>query len=106
MLTILQRQILGAVNASGGLSRTELAQLSGMSKAAIGGEETAGAFNGAEWLTKNRRELIDAGYALNEGAGGELNAAGKRVSMTVQAGEKVAQNYRLEVVNRVGHTLD
>jgi acetylornithine deacetylase/succinyl-diaminopimelate desuccinylase-like protein len=68
------------------------------------GEETAGAFNGAEWLTKNRRELIDAGYALNEGAGGELNAAGKRISMTVQAGEKVAQNYRLEVINRGGHS--
>ncbi|MYM75646.1 M20/M25/M40 family metallo-hydrolase [Duganella sp. FT134W] len=68
------------------------------------GEETAGAFNGAEWLTKNRRELIDAAYALNEGAGGELNAAGKRVSMTVQAGEKVAQNYRLEVINRGGHS--
>lgn len=68
------------------------------------GEETAGAFNGAEWLTKNRRELIDAGFALNEGAGGELNAAGRRVSMTVQAGEKVAQNYRLEVTNRGGHS--
>lgn len=68
------------------------------------GEETAGAFNGAEWLTKNKRDLIDAGYALNEGAGGELNAAGKRVSMTVQAGEKVAQNYRLEVTNRGGHS--
>src|ERR1700746_3534694 len=25
------------------------------------GEETAGALNGAEWLTKNRRDLIDAG---------------------------------------------
>jgi acetylornithine deacetylase/succinyl-diaminopimelate desuccinylase-like protein len=68
------------------------------------GEETAGAFNGAEWLSKNRRDLIDAGFALNEGAGGELNAAGKRVSMTVQAGEKVAQNYRLEVVNKGGHS--
>ncbi|RZT07992.1 Acetylornithine deacetylase/Succinyl-diaminopimelate desuccinylase [Duganella sp. CF402] len=68
------------------------------------GEETSGAFNGAEWLTKNRRELIDAGYALNEGAGGELNAAGKRITMTVQAGEKVSQNYRLEVTNRGGHS--
>jgi acetylornithine deacetylase/succinyl-diaminopimelate desuccinylase-like protein len=68
------------------------------------GEETAGAFNGAEWLTRNRRQLIDAAYALNEGAGGELNAAGLRVSMTVQAGEKVAQNYRLEVTNRGGHS--
>jgi acetylornithine deacetylase/succinyl-diaminopimelate desuccinylase-like protein len=68
------------------------------------GEETGGAFNGAEWLTKNRRELIDAGFAINEGAGGELDAAGKRVSMTVQAGEKVSQNYRLEVTNRGGHS--
>src|SRR6516162_435641 len=38
------------------------------------GEETAGAFNGAEWLTKNRRQQIDAGFALNEGAAGELDA--------------------------------
>ena len=68
------------------------------------GEETGGAFNGAEWLTRNRRELIDAGFAINEGAGGELDAAGKRVSMTVQAGEKVSQNYRLEVTNRGGHS--
>src|SRR6202142_455741 len=30
------------------------------------GEETAGAFNGAQWLTQNRRELIDAEFALNE----------------------------------------
>jgi acetylornithine deacetylase/succinyl-diaminopimelate desuccinylase-like protein len=53
---------------------------------------------------QNRRELIDAGFALNEGAGGELNAAGKRITMTVQAGEKVSQNYRLEVTNRGGHS--
>src|SRR5450631_2640922 len=31
------------------------------------GEETAGAFNGARWLSENRRELIDAAFALNEG---------------------------------------
>ncbi len=68
------------------------------------GEETGGAFNGAQWLSENRRELIDAGYAINEGAGGELDAAGKPVTMTVQAGEKVSQNYRLEVTNRGGHS--
>ena len=43
------------------------------------GEETAGAFNGAEWLAQNQRDLIDAEFALNEGAGGELDAQGKRV---------------------------
>src|SRR5471032_1249251 len=68
------------------------------------GEETNGAFNGAKWLTENRRDLIDAGFAINEGAGGEFDAAGKRVTMTVQAGEKVSQNYQLEVSNRGGHS--
>ncbi len=52
------------------------------------GEETAGAFNGAQWLTENRRELIDAEFALNEGAAGELDASGKRVALQMQAGEK------------------
>ena len=68
------------------------------------GEETAGAFNGAEWLTRNRRELIDAAFALNEGAAGELDTDGKRVSLDVEAGEKFPQNYRLEVTNPGGHS--
>jgi acetylornithine deacetylase/succinyl-diaminopimelate desuccinylase-like protein len=68
------------------------------------GEETAGAFNGARWLTENRRELIDAAFAVNEGARGELDAAGRRVALEVQAGEKTAQNFRLEVTNPGGHS--
>jgi acetylornithine deacetylase/succinyl-diaminopimelate desuccinylase-like protein len=68
------------------------------------GEETNGALNGAQWLTEHRRELIDAGFALNEGAFGELSATGQRVSMTIQAGEKTSQNYRLEVINPGGHS--
>jgi acetylornithine deacetylase/succinyl-diaminopimelate desuccinylase-like protein len=68
------------------------------------GEETAGAFNGAEWLSKNQRDLIDAGFAINEGARGELDAAGRRVALEVQAGEKTAQNFRLEVTNPGGHS--
>jgi acetylornithine deacetylase/succinyl-diaminopimelate desuccinylase-like protein len=68
------------------------------------GEETAGAFNGAEWLTKNQRELIDAQFALNEGAWGELDADGHRVLMQIQAGEKNALNYHFEVTNRGGHS--
>jgi acetylornithine deacetylase/succinyl-diaminopimelate desuccinylase-like protein len=68
------------------------------------GEETAGAFNGAQWLTENRRELIDAEFAINEGARGELDAAGHRVALEVQAGEKTAQNFRLEVTNPGGHS--
>ena len=68
------------------------------------GEETAGAFNGAEWLSKNHRELIDAAFALNEGAAGELDAAGRQVSLDIEAGEKFPQNYRFEVTNPGGHS--
>jgi acetylornithine deacetylase/succinyl-diaminopimelate desuccinylase-like protein len=68
------------------------------------GEETAGAFNGAQWLSANHRDLIDAAFALNEGARGELDAQGRRVALEIQAGEKTAQNYRLEVTNPGGHS--
>jgi acetylornithine deacetylase/succinyl-diaminopimelate desuccinylase-like protein len=69
------------------------------------GEESGGsAFNGAQWLTQNRRELIDAAFAVNEGANGELDAHGQRVALEIQAGEKTAQNYRLEVTNPGGHS--
>lgn len=68
------------------------------------GEETASAFNGAEWLTRNRRELIDAGFALNEGAWGELDAEGRRVAMQVEAAEKFPQNFQVEVTNPGGHS--
>ncbi|KFC83739.1 MarR family transcriptional regulator, partial [Ewingella americana] len=49
MLTTLQQQILGAITATDGLSRTDLVQLSGMSKAAVSGVV---------------REMIDAGLLL------------------------------------------
>ncbi|MBS0393682.1 MAG: M20/M25/M40 family metallo-hydrolase [Proteobacteria bacterium] len=68
------------------------------------GEETSGAFNGAEWLVAHERALIDAGFAINEGAWGELDAAGQRVLLQVQAGEKTSQNFRLEVTNKGGHS--
>jgi acetylornithine deacetylase/succinyl-diaminopimelate desuccinylase-like protein len=68
------------------------------------GEETSGAFNGAEWLTRNQRDLIDAGFALNEGGWGELDASGQKVSLDIEAGEKFPQNYLLEVTNPGGHS--
>jgi acetylornithine deacetylase/succinyl-diaminopimelate desuccinylase-like protein len=68
------------------------------------GEETNGAFNGAEYLVKEKRDLIDAAFALNEGAWGMLDDSGKRVMMGIQAGEKTSQNFRLEVQNVGGHS--
>jgi acetylornithine deacetylase/succinyl-diaminopimelate desuccinylase-like protein len=68
------------------------------------GEETNGAFNGARYLSTEKLDLIDAGFALNEGAWAALDAEGKRVQISVQAGEKASQNYRLEVTNPGGHS--
>ncbi len=68
------------------------------------GEEGGSPFNGATWLVNNRRDLIDAEFALNEGAGGMLDDQGHRLAHAVEAGEKTSQNFRLEVTNPGGHS--
>jgi acetylornithine deacetylase/succinyl-diaminopimelate desuccinylase-like protein len=68
------------------------------------GEETNGAFNGAEWLAANRRALIDAEFALNEGGGGSSDGHGKVVEQAIQVGEKTFATYRLETRNPGGHS--
>ena len=66
-------------------------------------DEEGGPVNGVDWLVKNRRELIDAAYAINEGGGGALRQ-GKRLSNTVQAGEKVYVSFNIEATNSGGHS--
>ena len=68
------------------------------------GEETGGAFNGAEWLAANRRDLIDAEFAINEGGGGRSDGNGKLLVQTLQVGEKAYQDYTLTVTNPGGHS--
>jgi acetylornithine deacetylase/succinyl-diaminopimelate desuccinylase-like protein len=68
------------------------------------GEETSSAFNGAAWLLANHKDWIDADFALNEGAGGELDEKGNRIVMGIQSGEKVNQNFVLETTNPGGHS--
>ncbi|MEY4763138.1 MAG: hypothetical protein RLZZ200_2994 [Pseudomonadota bacterium] len=68
------------------------------------GEETNGAFNGAQWLAENKRELIDAEFALNEGGGGASDGKGKVLVQSIQAGEKTFATYRLETRNAGGHS--
>jgi acetylornithine deacetylase/succinyl-diaminopimelate desuccinylase-like protein len=68
------------------------------------GEETSNRVNGVDYLLKNHRELIDAAFALNEGAGGLLSKDGKPLTLQVQAGEKIHQVYTLEVTNPGGHS--
>src|SRR5689334_21777813 len=66
-------------------------------------EEGGGPYNGVQWLLANKRPLIDAEYALNEGGWGEA-VAGKPVANDVQLSEKYVVNYRFEVHNKGGHS--
>jgi acetylornithine deacetylase/succinyl-diaminopimelate desuccinylase-like protein len=70
------------------------------------GEETAGAglFDSVRWLVQTRPDVLDAAFAINEGAGGELDAQGQPVALGVQAGEKVYQDFSLEVRDLGGHS--
>jgi acetylornithine deacetylase/succinyl-diaminopimelate desuccinylase-like protein len=68
------------------------------------GEETNGAFNGVEWLAANRRDLIDAEFAINEGGGGSTDGKGNVVEQALQVGEKTFATYRLETRNPGGHS--
>jgi acetylornithine deacetylase/succinyl-diaminopimelate desuccinylase-like protein len=66
-------------------------------------EEGGGPYNGVEWLLKNKRDLIDAEFCVNEGGWGE-SVGGKRISNNIQVSEKYVLNYRLEVRNKGGHS--
>lgn len=68
------------------------------------GEESVGVFNGAQYLAKNQRDLIDAQFALNEGGGGREDGQGKPSWLTLQVGEKLPQSFQFEVTNPGGHS--
>jgi acetylornithine deacetylase/succinyl-diaminopimelate desuccinylase-like protein len=48
--------------------------------------------------------LIDAAFALNEGAGGRLDAHGRPIALNIEAGEKFPQDFKLVVTNPGGHS--
>ena len=69
--------------------------------------EESGYFNGVEFLLEKHKDLIDAAYAINEGGGGTLTGQGMNVKplyLSVQAAEKVPENYTLTVTNSGGHS--
>ncbi len=67
-------------------------------------DEENGEWNGMRWLLANRRDLIDAEYAINLEGGGGVFENGKHVMMEVQTGEKIYASFRLEVKNKGGHS--
>jgi acetylornithine deacetylase/succinyl-diaminopimelate desuccinylase-like protein len=70
---------------------------------ALTADEEGGGFNGASWLVRNRRELVDAEFGFNEGGGGR-ERAGRALFNGVQASEKASRNFTLEVKNKGGHS--
>jgi acetylornithine deacetylase/succinyl-diaminopimelate desuccinylase-like protein len=74
---------------------------------ALTADEEGGDSNGVEWLIKEHKDLIDAAYAINEGGGGTLAGQGADVRPlfnTIQAAEKVPENFTLTVTNSGGHS--
>lgn len=74
---------------------------------ALTADEESGDANGAQWLIKDHRDLIDAAYAFNEGGGGTLYGAGpdaKPLLNTIQASEKVYYDFTLTTHNPGGHS--
>ena len=68
------------------------------------GEETSEIFNSVRWLTETQPAVLSALFALNEGAGGELDQNEKPVALQIQAGEKVYQDFALEASDVGGHS--
>jgi acetylornithine deacetylase/succinyl-diaminopimelate desuccinylase-like protein len=66
-------------------------------------EEGGGPYNGVDWLLKNKRDLIEADFSLNEGGRGEM-INGKRVANDIGLAEKTYADFRFEVRNKGGHS--
>jgi acetylornithine deacetylase/succinyl-diaminopimelate desuccinylase-like protein len=72
---------------------------------ALTADEEGGTHNGVGWLLQNRRALIDAEFAINEGAGG-LYVNGVPKQLRVQVSEKSYLSFELEAANAGGHSSE
>jgi acetylornithine deacetylase/succinyl-diaminopimelate desuccinylase-like protein len=69
------------------------------------GEETPNVFNGVKFLIESHREVIDAGFVLNEGGGGRYDQnSGVYRYNSVLAAEKLYQDFTLTTTNPGGHS--
>ena len=67
-----------------------------------GDEETTG--DSINWLANQRRDLIDAEFALNTDAAGGLMEGGEYIAFLVQASEKMYLTFNFTVRNSGGHS--
>jgi acetylornithine deacetylase/succinyl-diaminopimelate desuccinylase-like protein len=71
---------------------------------ALTADEEGGKFNGADWLVRQHRELVDAAFVINPDAGGVELDHGRPVVADVEATEKVYSDFQVTAVNRGGHS--
>jgi acetylornithine deacetylase/succinyl-diaminopimelate desuccinylase-like protein len=71
---------------------------------ALTADEEGGSFNGADWLVRNHRELVDAAFVINPDSGGIELEHGKPVVADVEATEKVYSDFQVTATNPGGHS--
>jgi acetylornithine deacetylase/succinyl-diaminopimelate desuccinylase-like protein len=72
--------------------------------AAFTTDEESGDANGADWLMKDKRDLIDAAVVINSDGGGPGIKDGRMRSYGVQTSEKIYVTFQLETTNKGGHS--
>lgn len=71
---------------------------------ALTADEESGGENGVDWLLQNRRDLVDAAFAINPDAGGLVTENAKPVEMDLEATEKVYADFQVSATNPGGHS--
>jgi acetylornithine deacetylase/succinyl-diaminopimelate desuccinylase-like protein len=71
---------------------------------ALTADEEGGKFNGADWLVRNQRDLVDAAFVINPDSGGVELDHGRTVVADVEATEKVYSDFQVTAVDRGGHS--
>jgi acetylornithine deacetylase/succinyl-diaminopimelate desuccinylase-like protein len=71
---------------------------------ALTADEEGGKFNGADWLVRQHRDLVDAAFVINPDSGGVELDKGRAVVADVEATEKVYADYQLTTADRGGHS--
>jgi len=67
-------------------------------------EEAGGDANGAEWLVKNHRDLIDAEFVVNPDSGEDAYRGNRKLLMGVQTSEKQYLTFEIEATDKGGHS--
>ena len=73
---------------------------------ALTADEETGDANGVEWLLKNRRDLVNAEFAVNHDDICMHTSGGKPLFIQVDASEKVYADFELTAHNKGGHSSE